>query len=59
MGAPGSFSNTPAGLAEWLPLLGSIVQALRSASEDLAAKAEPDDQARRDQALERPGEANG
>ncbi len=34
MGAPGPFSNAAPNLAEWLPLLGSIVQALRSVGED-------------------------
>ncbi len=28
MGAPGPFSNASSDIAEWLPLLGSIVQAL-------------------------------
>ncbi|MEE9209015.1 MAG: hypothetical protein V3U23_01075 [Kiloniellales bacterium] len=36
MGAPGPFSNASPNLAEWLPLLGSIVQALRSVGEDAA-----------------------
>jgi hypothetical protein len=28
MGAPGPFSNASSDITEWLPLLGSIVQAL-------------------------------
>ena len=36
MGAPGPFSNASPNLAEWLPLLGSIVQALRSVGGDAA-----------------------
>jgi hypothetical protein len=34
MGAPGPFSNAAPNLAEWLPLLGAIVQALRSVGDD-------------------------
>ncbi len=34
MGAPGPFSNAASDIAEWLPLLGSIVQALCGGGEN-------------------------
>ncbi len=34
MGAPGPFSNASSDITEWLPLLGSIVQALCGGGED-------------------------
>ncbi len=34
MGAPGPFSNASSDITEWLPLLGSIVQALCGVGED-------------------------
>ncbi len=34
MGAPGPFSNASSDITEWLPLLGSIVQALCGSGED-------------------------
>ncbi len=36
MGARGPFSDASPNLTEWLPLLSSIVQALRSVGEDAA-----------------------
>jgi hypothetical protein len=38
MGAPGPFSNAPSDVAEWLPLLGSIVQALCGTDEQRSAE---------------------
>ena len=34
MGAPGPFSNASSDITEWLPLLGSIVQALCGGGKD-------------------------
>ncbi len=34
MGAPGPFSNAASDITEWLPLLGSIVQALCGGGKD-------------------------
>ncbi len=34
MGAPGPFPNASSDITEWLPLLGSIVQALCGGGED-------------------------
>ena len=34
MGVPGPFANASSDIAEWLPLLGSIVQALCGGGED-------------------------
>ncbi len=34
MGAPGPFSNAPPDITEWLPLLGSIIQALCGGGKD-------------------------
>ena len=34
MGAPGPFSNASSDITEWLPLLGSIIQALCGGGED-------------------------
>ncbi len=34
MGAPGPFSNASPDITEWLPLLGSIVQALCGGGKD-------------------------
>jgi hypothetical protein len=42
MSKPGSGLPGPAGLADWLPLLGSICQVLATLGDD--AKSEPDDQ---------------
>ena len=42
MGAPGPFPNASSDITEWLPLLGSIVQALCGGGEDHPPEAPPD-----------------
>ncbi len=41
MGTPGTSSKGSQNIAEWLPLLGSIVQALRGMAEDDPAADDP------------------
>ncbi len=40
MGTPGPFSNASSNITEWLPLLGSIVQALCGGGGETASRSD-------------------